>query len=115
MSLDERSSGSFPLIASRIIAQSAAVLETGPSLSYIKHIQRRSEHKIKITHIIGTAEEQEDQNSTKLSDRLITPVRPTHPNVGRNAVTPQRAAGRVMEPTVSDPIENGTIPVKNSS
>jgi len=30
---------------------------------------------------------------TKLSDMLITPVRPTVPKVGRNAVTPHRAAG----------------------
>ncbi|OMO52310.1 hypothetical protein COLO4_37282 [Corchorus olitorius] len=29
---------------------------------------------------------------TKLSDRLNTPVRPTVPNVGRNAVTPHRDA-----------------------
>jgi hypothetical protein len=42
---------------------------------------------------------------------LITPVRPTVPNVGRNAVTPQREAGYVMEPAVSEPIANGTIPV----
>lgn len=41
---------------------------------------------------------------------LITPVRPVVPNVGRNAVTPQRAAGYVTEPAVSDPIANGTIP-----
>lgn len=42
---------------------------------------------------------------------LITPVLPVVPNVGRNAVTPQRAAGYVTEPAVSDPIANGTIPV----
>lgn len=33
MSLDDRSSGSFPRIASRMIAQSTAVLQKGPSLS----------------------------------------------------------------------------------
>lgn len=55
----------------------------------------------------------EDWRNTKLSDMLITPVRPVVPNVGRNAVTPQRAAGYVTEPAVSDPIANGTIPVKD--
>jgi hypothetical protein len=49
---------------------------------------------------------------TKLSAMLITPVRPTVPKVGRNAVTPQRAAGYVIEPAVSEPIANGTIPVQ---
>lgn len=41
---------------------------------------------------------------------LITPVLPTLPNVGRNAVTPHRAAGYVIEPAVSEPMANGTIP-----
>ena len=41
---------------------------------------------------------------------LITPVRPTVPKVGRKAVTPQRAAGYVIEPAVSDPMANGTMP-----
>lgn len=40
----------------------------------------------------------------------ITPVLPTVPNVGLNAVTPQRADGYVIEPAVSEPIANGTIP-----
>lgn len=48
-----------------------------------------------------------------LSDMLITPVRPTVPKVGRNAVTPHRAAGKVMDPAVSEPIANGTIPVSH--
>lgn len=42
---------------------------------------------------------------------LITPVRPTVPKVGRRAVTPQRDAGNVIEPAVSEPIANGTKPV----
>lgn len=50
---------------------------------------------------------------TKLSDMLITPVRPTVPNVGRNAVTPHLAAGKVIDPAVSEPIANGTIPAIN--
>ena len=41
---------------------------------------------------------------------LMTPVRATVPNVGRNAVTPHLAAGYVMDPAVSEPIANGTIP-----
>lgn len=41
---------------------------------------------------------------------LITPVLPTLPNVGRNAITPHRAAGYVIEPAVSEPIAKGTIP-----
>jgi|APAra0007618257_1042622.scaffolds.fasta_scaffold02004_19 hypothetical protein len=41
---------------------------------------------------------------------LITPVLPTLPNVGRNAVMPHRAAGYVIEPAVSEPIAKGTIP-----
>ncbi|KAK1358054.1 hypothetical protein POM88_051310 [Heracleum sosnowskyi] len=48
----------------------------------------------------------------RLSDKLITPVRPTVPKVGRNAVTPQRAAGYVMDPAVSEPIANGTNPIR---
>lgn len=44
---------------------------------------------------------------------LITPVRPTVPNVGRNAVTPHLAAGKVIDPAVSEPIANGTIPAIN--
>lgn len=43
---------------------------------------------------------------------LITPVRPMVPNVGRNAVTPQRAAGKEMEPDVSDPMAKGTMPAE---
>lgn len=50
---------------------------------------------------------------TRLSDKLITPVLPTLPNVGRNAVTPHLAAGYVIEPAVSEPIANGTIPEQN--
>ena len=46
---------------------------------------------------------------------LITPVRPTAPKVGRNAVTPQRAAGEVMEPHVSEPIAKGTMPVRENN
>ncbi|GMN62205.1 hypothetical protein TIFTF001_031285 [Ficus carica] len=34
------------------------------------------------------------------------------PNVGRNAVTPHRAAGKEMEPAVSDPMANGTMPAE---
>lgn len=40
----------------------------------------------------------------------MTPVRAAVPNVGRNAVTPHLAAGYVMDPAVSEPIANGTIP-----
>jgi hypothetical protein len=47
---------------------------------------------------------------TKLSEMLMTSVRATVPNVGRNAVTPHLAAGYVMDPAVSEPIANGTIP-----
>lgn len=43
---------------------------------------------------------------------LITPVRPTVPKVGRSVVIPQRAAGYVNEPAVSEPIANGTIPTR---
>ena len=46
---------------------------------------------------------------------LITPVRPTAPKVGRNAVTPQRAAGEVMEPHVSEPIAKGTMPARENN
>jgi hypothetical protein len=41
----------------------------------------------------------------------MTPVRATVPNVGRKAVTPHLAAGYVMDPAVSEPIVNGTIPI----
>ena len=54
--------------------------------------------------------QKENWCNTKLSDMLITPVLPTVPNVGLNAVTPQQAAGYVIEPAVSEPIANGTIP-----
>lgn len=47
---------------------------------------------------------------TKLSEILITPVRPTIPKVGRKQVIPHRAAGYVSDPAVSDPIANGTNP-----
>lgn len=54
----------------------------------------------------------ECEQITKLSEMLMTPVRPTVPKVGRNAVTPQRAAGYVMDPAVSDPIANETRPAE---
>lgn len=41
----------------------------------------------------------------------MTPVRATVPKVGRKAVTPHLAAGYVMDPAVSEPIANGTIPI----
>lgn len=53
----------------------------------------------------------DDIGFTKLSEMLITPLRPIVPKVGRNAVTPHRAAGKVMDPAVSVPNANGTIPV----
>jgi hypothetical protein len=55
--------------------------------------------------------------NTKLSEMLMTSVRATVPNVGHNAVTPHLAAGYVMDPAVSEPIANGTIPneVQNHS
>jgi len=55
--------------------------------------------------------------NTKFSEMLMTSVRATVPNVGRTAVTPHLAAGYVMDPAVSEPIANGTIPnaVQNQS
>ena len=60
--------------------------------------------------IVKEAHKKEELDTTKLSVMLITPVRPTTPKVGRSIVTPQRQAGKVMEPIVYDPIANGTIP-----
>lgn len=46
------------------------------------------------------------------SDILKGPVWATVPKAGHDAVTPQRDAGNVIEPPVSEPlIANGTIPV----
>jgi hypothetical protein len=50
------------------------------------------------------------EENTRLSEMLMTPVRATVPNVGRKAVAPHLAAGYVMDPAVSEPIANGTIP-----
>lgn len=78
-------------MASKTIVQSAALLQNGPSLSCSMEeisgprlLQTTNQHKKMF---------QVDKHPTKLSDMLITPVRPTVPKVGRNAVTPQRAAG----------------------
>src|SRR6202012_4332945 len=38
------------------------------------------------------------------------PVRGTKPKVGRSPVVPQRVEGDEIEPSVSDPIANGTHP-----
>ena len=38
------------------------------------------------------------------------PVRGTLPKVGRNPLTPHRVHGLTMEPSVSVPMANGTIP-----
>lgn len=50
-----------------------------------------------------------------LSDKLITQDLPTIPKEGRNAVTPHRAAGYVIDPAVSDPNANGTLPAGEKS
>ena len=47
---------------------------------------------------------------TRDGARAITPDRPTAPNEGRNPVTPHWLAGEVMEPQVSVPMANGTMP-----
>lgn len=52
---------------------------------------------------------------TMLSDKLITQDLPTIPKEGRNAVTPHRAAGYVIDPAVSDPNANGTLPAGEKS
>lgn len=105
--LDDRSSGSWPRMASRTTVQSAAPLQKGPSLSCQKVPDKMTTVETK------TSKEAKDNDDTKLSDMLITPVRPTVPNVGRNAVTPHLAAGKVIDPAVSEPIANGTIPAIN--
>jgi hypothetical protein len=43
-------------------------------------------------------------------ERAIAPWRLTRPYVGRRPVTPQYDEGFVIEPSVSDPIANGTNP-----
>lgn len=45
-----------------------------------------------------------------LSAKLIAPDLPTIPKVGRKPVMPVREDGYVMDPAVSDPIANGTLP-----
>jgi hypothetical protein len=40
----------------------------------------------------------------------MAPVRGTNPKVGLRPVTPQRVEGEEMEPSVSDPMANGTQP-----
>src|SRR5205085_1941101 len=43
-------------------------------------------------------------------DSAIAPVRGTRPNVGRKPLTPQVRDGDVIDPLVSEPIENATHP-----
>lgn len=47
---------------------------------------------------------------TRLSAKLIAQDLPTMPKVGRKPVMPVRDDGNVMDPAVSDPIANGTLP-----
>src|SRR6056297_3174905 len=48
-------------------------------------------------------------------ERAIAPVRLTAPNVGRCPVTPHRVEGDTIEPSVSDPIANGTQPADTAA
>ncbi|GER48530.1 50S ribosomal protein L6 [Striga asiatica] len=64
------------------------------------------------SHQRRTGQKTIEKNDTKLSDKLKTPVRPTVPKVGLNAVEPHRAAGYVIDPAVSEPIAKGTKPAK---
>src|SRR5258708_39543003 len=45
---------------------------------------------------------------------VIAPERLTRPNVGRNALAPQRSAGETMDPCVAVPMANATQPPTDS-
>src|SRR3954464_7677760 len=45
-----------------------------------------------------------------VQESAIAPVRGTRPNVGRNPLSPHTRDGDVIEPLVSEPIENATQP-----
>lgn len=47
-----------------------------------------------------------------LPAKVITQDLPTIPKVGRKPVMPVREDGNTMDPAVSDPIANGTLPAK---
>jgi hypothetical protein len=47
---------------------------------------------------------------SSVHESAIAPFRLTTPYVGRKPVTPQNDDGHVIEPHVSEPIANGTIP-----
>ena len=46
---------------------------------------------------------------------VIAPVRLTRPKVGRSPVTPQTVAGETIDPSVSDPMANGTSPAATAA
>jgi hypothetical protein len=48
-------------------------------------------------------------------ESAIAPARLTRPYVGRNPVTPEKAAGVMMEPHVSEPMANGTSPAATAA
>jgi len=48
-------------------------------------------------------------------DSVMAPCRLTAPNVGRCPVTPQRVEGETMDPSVSDPMANGTHPADTAA
>ena len=52
---------------------------------------------------------------SRVQQSAIAPWRLTRPYVGRRPVTPQNAAGVMMEPTVSDPIANETRPAATAA
>src|SRR5438034_26962 len=52
---------------------------------------------------------------SSVQESAIAPCRLTSPYVGRSAVTPQNDAGVTIDPDVSDPIANGTIPAATAA
>src|SRR5688572_12464464 len=48
-------------------------------------------------------------------ESAIAPARLTRPNVGRRPVTALRVQGDTMEPSVSEPIANGTSPAETTA
>ena len=52
---------------------------------------------------------------SSVQQSAIAPWRLTRPYVGRRPVTPQKAAGVMIEPTVSEPIANGTRPAATAA